>query len=45
MKFSLFLLVVACLAVAGCSEFPGVLHLTTNPEGAITAGVTIQPSK
>jgi len=42
MKLALCILVAA--AVAGCSEFPGVLHLTTNPEGAITAGVTIQPS-
>lgn len=44
MKTSLALLVLgACALLGACAEFPGRIHFTTNPEGIITAGVTISP--
>ena len=39
---SLILLLIAA-ACAGCAEFPGQIHFTTNPDGVITAGVRISP--
>jgi len=45
MKFSLFFLVVACLAVAGCADLPGALTIRANPSGSITIGATIEPDK
>ena len=39
----LFLLILAAGLSAGCSELVGRVHLTTNPEGVVTAGITISP--
>ena len=45
MKYSRFLLVLAAFALAGCSEFPGVLTIKANPSGSVTIGATIAPEK
>ncbi len=44
-KMKYFLPLAVSLGIASCAEFPGTLRLTTNPDGTISAGVTIETSE
>ena len=44
-KMKYFLPLAVSLGIASCAEFPGTLRLSTNPDGTISAGVTIETSE